>query len=155
MGVMPVSRFCIRCGAELPPLPPRPELVEREDERNRNAWKIWLFHIFPGLLSIRVMIVSIACFIAALYCGRIAENAMGGATRMQVLFFMSTGVGAGMACILLYVSGLLLILNGRMGNPLKVLYELDAPRWMAFFIFLLAGPGLYGLSRNALQGIFP
>lgn len=74
LGVLPQTKYCIRCGEPLPELPPTEEQVAADEKRRRWRAVIWFFDIFPGLLSGRVVAASLVAFIMAFVLGMAAAG---------------------------------------------------------------------------------
>jgi len=115
-GRLPESRFCLKCGAELPPIrhEESPEALERK-RPSRRALN-WLVDLVPGILSPKVTAASLAAALVGIVGLRAAfgifagiSPGMGFAAIFAFFYFCSVAFGSA----LVYLSGLGWLLCGR------------------------------------------
>ncbi len=116
------ATYCVRCGEDLQP---RELTVPTPDaSATRQKMKLFLFSIFPGLGYVSVTITSLICFVAAYFLcflsGKMLENISLGGAR----YFLFPALVSGIPGILIGATGILFLLNGKIGNPITAFYEL-------------------------------
>ena len=145
-GVLPEAVFCIRCGAELPPMAPDPERVARQHERRQVEHVTWFLDLFPGVLSRDVVIGSViviaigaALGVAYVVVSCAAARAGGAGCPSPIVSmaetFIAVAIGCGAAGAL--ACGLTWLMYGEMCFPPLAWVDFRARHWVAFLTLLL------------------
>ena len=136
LGVLPRTKYCMRCGQPLPELPPTEEEVAAEEKRRRWRAVIWFFDIFPGLLSARVVAASLVAFIIACVLGMAAAGVGAGLTNagLAAVFLLPLAVLAGGLGVLTLVAGLTWLVYGKVCPPWEAWGDLRTRHWGAIFV---------------------
>ena len=147
-GRLPESRFCLRCGHELPP-------IEREDSPEVVAQKRpgrravnWLYDTFPSVAAPRALAASVAGLLLAggLWGLAIRHFAGGvGKGKYQAIgtFLVAISIGA-LACVT-HMTAVGWLFAGELAPPWEALPELRLRHWLAAVLVTVLVIGLAAL----------
>ena len=145
LGRLPNTRFCFRCGAELPQLLHEESPEQIEEKRPRNRALNWLVDLAPGLIVPRVLAaVAVATAIAAL--GGVMANAVFSKVSAMgpfaAVFIVPLGALLGGGGLILYVSALTWLLCGSICNPVVAMTDFKTKHWLLLMTLTVGPPGL-------------
>jgi len=124
------ARFCTHCGAPLAKArPAEPEQWQEEDAGPRGllAAGLWFLDLLPGLLSPKVLIMSILAFAASAGVGWLGLNMVAFGA-----FFAGFAI-AGFAVVIYWTAWAWLI-YGYVCLPAEALADFDGKRWTMMFL---------------------
>jgi len=145
LGRLPDTRFCVRCGAELPQLPHEESPEQIEEKRPRNRAFNWVVDLAPGLIVPRVLAAVVAVTLGAVAAGGLAYAAfskVGASGPFAAVFIVPLAALLGGGGMILYVSALTWLLYGCICNPVVAMADFKAKHWLLLMTLTVGPPSL-------------
>jgi hypothetical protein len=133
MGVMPGSQFCIHCGERIPDPKPTPEALQWEEEKKKKRFRLWFFDIFPGLLSSKVVVVSIAGMVLSLTLVFLYKKFFLLCDGLDAFFYLPLALLSGAGALMSAALSLGWLVCGAIRYPVATFAELNGRKWLALW----------------------
>jgi len=133
-GRMPETEYCVRCGTKLPEVRREESAEVIEQKRLRSRGINLVVDLVPGLASLKTVVTILFVF------GLAAANA---AVAFSVMFMLATLFG--FFAILLYLTGLVWLLHGKVCNPIEAMADFRLRHWLLLIALTVAGARLVPL----------
>lgn len=138
---MPESTYCLKCGAKLPELPPRPGIDRGHGKLGRLGV---IVDMIPGLFSLRTLLHVLAAWGGAalfiLLARTISPIGRGGFSVILCLPLFLLLYGSG---IMLFVVGVGWLIYGKYGSPIEAFADFSVRDWLVFLVLVCLGATVF------------
>ena len=139
-GRMPETKYCLRCGAELPE-------VQREESPD-VAWQRrpgpralnWFIDLVPGVVSPKVLAYSLLACVAGISGGPLALGILGMADGMHAfasVFIFPVYLLLGFISASAYVLGVTWLLYGKVCSPFEAFADFRVKHWLLLALLVV------------------
>ncbi len=146
VGRMPESRYCIRCGVELPEITRLESAEEIEQKKPSRRVLAWFVDLVPGAFSPKVLGAAAGMSAAALVLGLVAFRFVFPrclANPFAAVFFLPLFTLLGGIGLIIFVCGLSWLLCGEVCHLWDAFSDFRVKHWLVFLALIVLGVRMF------------